>query len=202
VETIAVRLSGRDWLAAWKADVGRMRVRAARPPRLRERVAVRVQLADPSPVSATLLGTVASLHRHDGHHHVDVVPDAESLNAIGMLCAAARGEPVRFLERHLRYLVKLPVMVSCDGAETYATTVSLSQGGCALRWAGALPRIGTTMRLRMGAGPGAAELRGVVCWRSSGGSSPIAGVRFVVSGVPLAVRNLLAEAERAGAPKA
>lgn len=198
----AVRLPPKEWLEAWRPQTVRVIVPAPFAPRLRDKAAVRVQLAG-SPVAATLVGTVLGIHRTDGHPLVELHPDADSLPAIRMLVAAARGQEPRFLQRPIRYLVRMPVVVEWNGAGVYANTTTISEKGCAVRWAGTRPTVGQSVRLRVGSGTRAADIPGVVCWSSDGAGGSLAGVRFAERGGPNAVwAGVLAEALRSGAPQA
>lgn len=198
----AVRLPAKEWLEAWRPQTVRVIVPAPFAPRLRDKAAVRVQLAG-TPVAATLVGTVLGIHRTDGHPLVELHPDADSLPAIRMLVAAARGQEPRFLQRPIRFLVRMPVVVEWNGAGVYANTTTISEKGCAVRWAGTRPTVGQSVRLRVGSGARAADIPGVVCWSSGGTSGSLAGVRFAERGAPNTVwAGVLAEALRSGAPQA
>lgn len=194
-----VRLQSSEWLNAWKPDTSRLSLKTSSAPRLREKVALRIQLASPS-VRATVVGMVVSSHREDQHHRIEFVPEAESLDAVRMLLAAAKGEPVTFRERPPRYLAKLPVLTSRGGASLYVTTLSVSSSGCSLRWSGSLPTVGEAVNLRF-RGTRAVDMRGVVCWRKPASST--VGLRFVERpGAEEAWQALLGEVKKTGAPAA
>ena len=170
-----VRFESAEWLGAWKPDVKRVVLKAPPATRLKDRVAVKVQLANPS-VRATLIGTVVSLQKQERHNRVEVALEADSLDAARMLQAAAQGEPMSFQERQPRYLVKLPVLATTGGPVSYASTVSVSMNGCSLRWSGSLPTVGEAVALSF-RGSRSVELRGVVRWRKPANST--VGLRFV-----------------------
>lgn len=198
----AVRLPPKEWLEAWRPQTVRIIVPAPFAPRLRDKAAVRVQLAGRT-VAATVVGTVVGIHRTEGHPLVELHPDADSLPAVRMLVAAARGQEVRFLQRPIRYLVKMPVVVEWNGSGVYANTTTISEKGCAVRWAGTRPTVGQSVRLRVGNGARAVDIPGVICWASAGTGSSLAGVRFAERGTPSPVwASVLAEALRSGAPQA
>jgi len=197
---IAVQLTAEEWNSAWRPRTGRLVLPSAAPPRLRQAVAARIRLRE-SQVTATVLGTVVSAHRHEGIHRVEVATSQESEAALRMLDAGARGERAAFPPRRARYLIKVPAVVADGQTEVYTTTVSVSEGGCALRWSGGGPPVGTPVRLHLGLGTHAIDVRGVVCWRKAEGPGPQAGVRFA-EGKGAALRHLLAEARQAGAPEA
>jgi hypothetical protein len=202
VLSVAVRLQPSEWLLAWREDTARLRLSVPSALRLRERVAVRIQLSGHS-VSATVLGTVVSVQRHESDRRVELAPDPESLGAVRLLVAAARGEPVRFLQRTPRYLVTLPAVVSCDGLDLYMTASCISAGGCALRWSGPDPIVGRVLGLRLGAGSRTADLQGVVRWRTRFTSSWTVGVRFVDGSRARGHwEGFLTEAAKSGAPRA
>jgi hypothetical protein len=122
---------------------------------------------------------------------------------VGLLTAAARGEPVRFRWRAPRHRVRLPVVVSLGGAGLYLNTTSASQAGCALRWTGSPPSVGQRLALRFGLGLRGVDLRGVVRWRRTSPSSPAVGVQLEVEGAAArAWASLLGEAVRSGLPEA
>jgi len=197
---IAVQLTAEEWISAWRPKNGRLVLPTAAPPRLHQNVAARIQLR-PSAVAATVLGTVVSAHRHEGHHRIEIATGAESDAALKVLDAAARGDTVVFQPRRPRFLVKLPAVVATEGQNRlFTTTVSVSEGGCALRWSGEAPRVGTPLALQLGVGTQAIDLRGVVCWRKAAGPGTQAGVRFL-DGKAAQLRHLLADAKRAGAPE-
>jgi len=198
---LAVRISPTDWLADWRPERSRLLLPVAVPPRLGDKVAARVQLAGLSAV-ATVLGKVVSVHRADRDHRVELAPEQESLAAIAMLSAAARGEPLRFVPRPTRYLVKLPVVVPWGGAQVFTNTFCISPGGCAVRWNGPSLRVGQPIQLRVGAGSRSSGVRGVVCWSEGSGSSQRAGVRFLANGTGNDWRLVIDDAVRAGAPPA
>lgn len=198
----AVRLPPKEWLEAWRPQTVRLIVPAPFAPRLRDKAAVRIQLSG-KPVAATVLGTVVGVHRTDSHPLVELHPEPDSLPAIRMLVAAARGQEVRFLQRPIRYLVKMPVVVEWNGSGVYANTTTISEKGCAVRWAGTRPTVGQSVRLRVGNGARAVDIPGVVCWSSAGGAGSLAGVRFADRGAPIPIwASVLAEALRSGAPQA
>lgn len=194
--TLDVLLESPEWIRAWRAEVGRLTVKTRSAPRLHDKLAVRVQLANPS-VRATVVGTVISSHRQDAYHHVELAVEAESLDAAGMLLAAAKGEPVTFQERPPRYLVQLPVLTSMGGASVYLTTSSVSSNGCSLRWPGVvLPRLGETVNLRF-SGSRSIDMRGVVRWKKPARS--MVGLRFV-DATGDAWKAFLEGVRRSGAP--
>lgn len=197
---ISIRLQPSEWLSAWRQETGRLHLPVTSAPRPGQAIALRVQLSG-QPVGATFTGSVRGVERQQSHHRIEVAPDAESLRAVGLLTAAARGEPVRFRERPLRFLARLPVVVTSNRTTHFMTATSISEGGCSLRWSGLLPSVGQALELRFGIGSRTADLRGVVRWRRLAPSSPAVGVRFGPKGVAAgAWACLLAEAVKAGAP--
>jgi len=166
-------------------------------PRLKERVAVRVRLSGQQS-GATVIGTVTSVHRQAGTFRLELATDATSLGAVRMLAATARGEIHRFPQRAPRYLVKVPIVVSWNGHELCMTMVSISQGGCGLRWSGPLPEVGQALRLRLAIGYRSAGIDGVLCWKAGAAGSSNAGVRLIGTGGADWARAV-AEAARTGA---
>lgn len=196
-----VHLSPQEWLARCRRGGARLLLEVKRAPRLNERLAIRVRL-DHAPVAVTVVGTAASVNRDGDGYRIELAPDADSAPRIRALTAAAQGAPTRFLERAVRYLVKMPVMVGWRGAQVCASTLSVSSGGCAIRWTGPLPGVGEPLQLRFGAGARAAGLRGLVCWRDASAAASTAGIRFLLGGTPVELSALLAEMELSGAPRA
>ncbi len=196
---IDVRFDPADFLGAWKAEGKRVVLKAPPTTRIRDRVAVKVELVNPA-VRATLLGTVVSLQRQERHSCVEVAVEADSMDAARMLLTAARGEHRGFQERQPRYLVNLPVLASTGGAPVYASTRSISVSGCSLRWSGSLPTVGEGIALSF-RGTRSVEMRGVVRWRKP--ASQTLGLRFVEAtrGAD-AWRLLVEEVKKSGAPAA
>ena len=193
------RFESAEWLGAWKADSKRVSLKAPTTTRMKDRVAVKVELVNPS-VRATLLGTVVSLQKQERHNSVEVAVEADSLDAARMLLSAAKGEPTSFRERQPRYLVKLPVLASTGGAPSYASTVSISASGCSLRWSGSLPKVGEAVALSF-RGTRSVEMLGVVRWRKP--ASQTVGLSFMerTRGAD-AWRVLVEDVKKSGAPPA
>lgn len=89
--------------------------------------------------------------------------------------AARPGQPVAFRERARRFRTSLPAVV---GRSVFMVVTSVSEGGCSLRWSGPAPQAGEAIRLRIGAGALACELRGVVRWVKSSSAATHVGVRL------------------------
>lgn len=194
---VAIEIPSDEWLAAWRPGTNRLMVKAASAPRLNEKVALRVKFRDQF-TGATVMGTAVSVEHQVKACRIEMAPDAEGMKAIQLLCAAARGEPVRFVLREPRYVVKLPVFVQWNGERMLTNIVSLSANGCALRWSGRPPTVGQRLQLRVGSGSQAYEVRGVVSWSDSDGGK--LGLRiFAANGARQAWDCLLEEAARAGA---
>jgi hypothetical protein len=191
-----------EWLAAWRPETGRLFLPAHPRLRLRETVAVKVEFAD-RPVGATVVGTVVSILRHVEPFRIEVAPDEESLRAVGLLTAAARGQPVRFRSRPPRHRIRLPVVVSYAGAGILVNTISASEAGCSLRWPGRLPAVGQRLFLRFGVGIRSVDVVGVVRWKRPSPSSPAVGLQLEADGsTARGWTALLAEAVRTGTPEA
>ncbi|HEU4384423.1 MAG TPA: PilZ domain-containing protein [Anaeromyxobacteraceae bacterium] len=193
------RLEPAEWLGAWRADSKRVTLKAPPTTRMKDRVAVRVELVKPS-VRATLLGTVVSLQKHQHYNTVLIAVEPDSLDAAKMLHAAAQGEPRVFHPRQPRYLVKLPVLASTGAAPFYASTVAIGMGGCSLRWSGSPPAVGEAVLLSF-RGTRSVEMQGVVRWRKP--ASQTVGLSFVerVRGSE-AWPALVDEVRNSGAPPA
>jgi hypothetical protein len=196
---VTLQLHSDEWLASWRQATSRLLLRVPEAARLNERLAVRVQFADQF-AAATVTGTAVGVERQEGGSGVELAPDAEGLRAVRLLCAAARGEHIRFLERAPRYQIKVPVYVLWHGERFLTSTLSISDGGCALRWAGPPPGAGQRLDLRIGAGRLAHVVRGVVCWSEGATGVARVGLRVMaMNGARQAWRTMLDEAVRAGA---
>jgi hypothetical protein len=161
----AIEIRTDEWLAAWRQATKRLLVKVPVAPRLNERIALRVQFQDKL-AGATVVGTAVSVQHQE--HRIEMAPDAEGMKAVQLLCAAARGEGVQFVPRERRYLVKLPVFVAWNGWQLLTNIINISEKGCAVRWSGRWPAKGQRLRLRIGSGSRAHEIRSVVCWTDSG----------------------------------
>jgi hypothetical protein len=190
VHHVAIEIRADEWLAAWRQATKRLLVKVPGAPRLNERIALRVQFQD-QPAGATVVGTAVSVE-HQGYR-IEMAPDAEGMKAVRLLCAAARGEALHFVEREPRYLVKLPVFVAWNGERMLTNTINISENGCALRWSGRLPTMGQRLQLRVGSGSRAHEIRSLLCWSDSGEGK--LGLRiFALHGARKAWDSMLGEA--------
>jgi hypothetical protein len=197
---VAISLQPSEMIGAWRGDTTRLLLPTAAAPQLRQKAAVRIQLAG-QPVGATIVGTVVSAHGEGRNHRIELAPDGDSMRAVRMLLAAAKGEPVPFMQRAMRYLVRLPVAVAWGGGDVYMTTFCISEGGCGLKWSGPSPKVGQRLRLRFGVGRAATEVQGSICWLATGGS-PTVGVRFEAGSATAAWGRMFADVARSGAPLA
>lgn len=198
---VSVLLEPAQMVDSWRADTGRLLVPSPTAPARGQRVALRVQLAG-SPAAATLLCKVVGHHRLQALHRLELAPETEAVPALRMLLAAARGEPIRFPERQVRWLARLPVMVAIGEGLVYMHSWSIAEGGCGLSWSGPRPEVGQALRLRFGVSRGT-EVDGVVRWVSGTGPAVTAGVE--IGGGPGAAAgwaSVLAEVARSGAPRA
>ena len=197
---LAIALQPAQLLEAWRQDTGRLvlpGVLAARP---QQKTAVRIRI-EGRLIEATIFGTVVSSNGSGARQATELAPDGEGLRALRLLAAAARGEPIRFLQRAPRYSARLPVFVDFPGSRVYMATFSVSESGCGLVWSGSMPSMGQSLRLRFGAGMRSAELRGVVCWTRDTRPGAAVGVRLVHGRASsVAWEGLLVEARKSGAP--
>jgi len=171
-----VRFTPEEWSSAWLPQSKRLLLPLPGKPGVRERVAVRLELAGHI-VQATVLGSVTRLHRNGAALKAEVEPDPASLSAIALFDAAARGQAVRFRDRPRRWVAKLPVAVLGRNGAAVMITTNVSPGGCSLRWSGAPPAVNQILRLRFGMGPRSTELDGSVRW-VRGGQATTVGIRF------------------------
>ena len=203
MRSVFVNLEGAQFLGGWRPETGVLFLPALSESRVGEVVAVRVGIYGQA-IRATLFGKVA-LVRRVGRPAlppgVELSLDKASLPAAGFLAAAARGEPVSFRERSPRYAVERRLSVGHGKEQLETTTLNVSEGGCALRWAGPLPLVGDMVTFRMGAGLFAPTARAVVCWNQPGGAvERSVGLRVIGEGrAGKAWRALVVEAIQSGA---
>jgi hypothetical protein len=197
VHHVAIVLQSDEWLAAWRQSTKRLLVMVPGAPRLNERIALRVRFQDQL-AGATVVGTAVSVEHQHPASRIEMVPDPEGMRAVHLLCAAARGEAMRFVEREPRYLAKVAVFVEWRGERLLTNAISLSENGCALRWSGQAPPRGERIHLRIGGGPRAHEISAVVRWTDSGGGK--LGLQiFALNGARKAWSDIVQETARAGA---
>src|SRR6266545_1836951 len=138
LHSIALNLEAAQYLAGWRPQAGTLFLPALSEGRVHDEVAVRVGIFG-HPIRATLSGTI-SLVRRVGRPSlppgIDLALDRVSLPAANFLALAARGEQVSFRERAPRYVIEQRILVTREGEEREATTLNLSEGGCAVTWTG------------------------------------------------------------------
>ena len=203
MHSVSVNLEPPQFLAGWRPETGALFLPALSESRVGDEVAVRVGIYGQA-IRATLFGKVA-LVRRVGRPAlppgVELSLDRGSLPAAGFLALAARGEPFNFRERSPRFAAERPLKVNHAEAVSDATTVNLSEGGCALRWPGQLPLVGDVVGIRLGDGLFAPTARAVVCWNQPGG--PVersVGLRVIAEGrAGKAWRALVSDVARSGA---
>jgi hypothetical protein len=203
VHSVSVNLDPPQFLAGWRPETGALFLPTLSESRVGDEVAVRVGIYGQA-IRATLFGKV-SLVRRVGRPAlppgVELALDRGSLPAAGFLAMAARGEPFNFRERSPRFAAERALLVVQGGDSVVTTTLNVSEGGCAVRWAGPLPLVGDLVQLRLGNGLFAPSARAVVCWNQPGG--PVersVGLRVIASGrAGKAWRALVADVARSGA---
>lgn len=206
LHSVALNLEATQYLAGWRPEASTLFLPALSDGRVGDEVAVRLGIFGRT-IRATVFGTVA-LVRRVGRPSlppgVELVLDPMSVPAAHFLALAARGEQVTFRERAPRFVVERTVFVARDGVESEATTLNVSDGGCAVLWTGPLPMVGEVLGFKTGAGFFAGSGRAVVCWNALGGATPRAvGLRIDPEGrVAKGWRAVCAEAARAGARRA
>ena len=203
MHSVSVNLDPPQFLAGWRPETGALFLPALSESRVGDEVAVRVGIYGQA-IRATLFGKVA-LVRRVGRPAlppgVELNLDRGSLPAAGFLALAARGEPFNFRERSPRFAAERRLAVTAAGAPEETVTINLSEGGCAVRWAGPLPLVGDVVTIRLGSGLFAPSARAVVCWNQPGG--PVersAGLRVIAEGrAGKAWRALVADVAKSGA---
>jgi hypothetical protein len=203
VHSVAVNLDAAQYLAGWRPEAGSLFLPTLSDSRVGAFVAVRVGIYGHS-IRATLFGKVA-LVRRVGRPAlppgVELHLDKISLAAAGFLALAARGEPVTFTERQPRWSHERPLVVVHGGAAQTAATLNVSEGGCAVQWAGQLPLVGDVVEIRLGDGVFAPRAKAIVCWNQPGGAvERSVGLRIVSGGrAARAWRALVEKVARSGA---
>ena len=172
LHSVALNLEPGRYLTWWRSDAGALFLPAVSEGRVGDEVAVRIGILGQS-IRATVFGTV-SLVRRFGRPSlppgVELTLDRMSLPAATFLALAAQGEKVSFRERAPRFVFARPLLVTRDREPLATSTLNVSEGGCALRWAaGLLPGVGDVLTIRLGEGLFAASARAVVCWNSAAG---------------------------------
>ncbi|WP_242345672.1 PilZ domain-containing protein [Anaeromyxobacter terrae] len=200
---MSVSLEPAQFLAGFRPESGSLFVAALSESRVGDEVALRVGIYGQT-IRATIFGKV-SLVRRVGRPAlppgVEVQLDRGSLAAAGFLAAAARGEPVSFRERAPRYVVARRMIVEHGGNLFETATVNVAEGGCAMRWPGALPLVGGEVLLKLRSGLFPPTARAIVCWNQAGGAGDrTVGLRVVLQGrAGRAWRALVADVARSGA---
>jgi PilZ domain-containing protein len=203
VHSVSVNLEPPQFLAGWRPETGALFLPALSEARVGDEVAVRVGIYGQA-IRATLFGKVA-LVRRVGRPAlppgVELSLDKASLPAAGFLALAARGEPFNFRERSPRFAAERRLVVTCVKEVIETTSLNLSDGGCAVRWAGQLPLVGDLVTIKLGSGLFAPSARAVVCWNQPGG--PVergVGLRVIAEGrAGKAWKALLTDVARSGA---
>ncbi len=203
MHSVSVNLDAAQYLAGWRPEAGTLFLPTLSESRVGALVAVRVGIYGQA-IRATLFGKIA-LVRRVGRPAlppgVELHLDKISLAAAGFLAMAARGEPVTFKERQPRWAHERPLAVEHGGVSHPATTLNLSEGGCAVRWTGQLPLVGDVVKIRLGEGLFAASAEAIVCWTQPGGAvDRSVGLRIVSSGRGgRAWRSLVEKVAKSGA---
>jgi hypothetical protein len=203
VHSVSVNLEPSQFLAGWRPETGSLFLPALSESRVGDEVAVRVGIYGQA-IRATLFGKVA-LVRRVGRPAlppgVELSLDRGSLPAAGFLALAARGEPFNFRERSPRFSAERPLRVTHADVPVEAATINISEGGCAVRWAGQLPLVGDVVQIKLGDGLFAPSARAVVCWNQPGGPMERSvGLRVISEGrAGKAWRALVSNVARSGA---
>jgi len=165
--SLALLLDGNAYLASWRPEKGTLFLPAAPPGAIGDEVAVRVGIAGQTP-RVNLFGTIGLIRvsgRPSMPPGVEVVLDPASLPAARFLAIAARGESFSFRDRLPRWAVARRLSALWNGLRHEATTLNVSEGGCALHWNAAAPPIHEAIAVRVSDGLFGASAQAVVCWR-------------------------------------
>jgi hypothetical protein len=204
LRSVTVHVEPSQFLAGWREQAGTVFLPTLSEGRVGDRVAVRVGIYG-HPIRATLFGKIG-LVRRVGRPAlppgVELHLERNSLAAAAFLAMAARGEPVRFQERSPRWSARRSLRLEHGGASFEATTVNVSDGGCAVLWPGQLPLVGDVVAVRLKEGLFAPRLRAIVCWNQPGAAAErMAGLKVIADGRGgRAWRALVAEVARESPP--
>lgn len=194
---VEVALRPEELVAGWRPEYRRLVLLLPAPPRLQQRLAVRLTLRGLG-VAATVTGRVVSAAAAGRVHRIELVPDDARVRAVEKLVSVACGENVDYQPRAPRFLASLPAVVHGALGPTFMTTMSVSERGCSLAWTGPVPAVGAPLDLRLGAGGRTVSVRSVVAWTSQAARSVTVGLRFEPGTSP-AWRSIFGDVERSGA---
>jgi hypothetical protein len=206
LHSVSINLGTRQYLAGYEPGKNSLFLPLLSEARVGDEVAVRIGIVGQT-IRATVFGKV-SLVRRQGRPAfppgIELVLDPHSVAAAKYLASAARGEPITFKERQRRYAHERRLTLR-HGAETVeASTLNVSERGCALRWPGRFPPVGDVVGIRIGDGMFAPTARAIVCWNHAPGPvESSVGLRILGEGrAGRAWLALVAEVARTGAPAA
>jgi hypothetical protein len=203
VHSVSLNLEAAQFLAGWRPEGRSIFLPTLSEARVGDAAAVRVGIFGQA-IRATVFGKVSAVRRVGRPAlppGVELLLDPASVPAVGFLAMAARGEPVTFRERSPRFNVERGLIAVHAKVEVHVTTINVSEGGCALRWAGTLPLVGDVVRLELGSGFFSPSARAVVCWNLPGeGRDQAVGLRVIAEGrAGRAWHGLVAQIARSGA---
>jgi hypothetical protein len=203
VHSISVNLEPSQFLAGWRPESGAIFLPTLSEARVGDEVAARIGVLGQT-IRATVFGRIAGVRRVGRPTlppGIDLRLDPGSIPAAGFLAMAARGEPVNFKERAPRFLAERVIHLVQGPRLLPVTTTNVGDGGCSIRWSGALPPVGEVMLVRLGAGFFAPRAEAVVCWSLEPAEAERSiGVRLLAAGrASRHWRSLVADVARSGA---
>ncbi len=205
MNSIAVNLEPRQYLAGWRPDAGVVFLPALSESRVGEQVVARIGIMG-QPVRATVYGKVAMVRRVGRPSlppGIEIALERASLPAARFLAQAANGEPVAWRNRAPRYAVERQIQVTLQNGSVQALTRTISEGGCSLAWPSTVPAptAGELVALRIAQGFFAPVTGGIVAWSGGIGEDGVVGVRIVPEGRGgRSWRSLIDEATRLRSP--
>lgn len=132
-----------------------------------------------------LSGTPVTYRRRPpllGEHTEEVLEEAGCRSRKPGATAPAEAAE-RTLRRPPRYAAELALRIALDGEIAAGTTINLSDGGCALRVNGLLPRVGDEVTIDLTGRQVGALARAIVCWsRPGAGTERTVGLRVIGDG--------------------
>lgn len=174
-----------EYLHGWNRSGARLFLPVREPVPLGSRISRRIAIRGTG-ISATITGSVVAARRVGGP---GVMPgiflalSERGLAAAVYLERVARGLPVEWNERDPRFVVTWRVRLRGPAGGFRATTVDVSEQGCAVVWDGPAPRVGEEVAIRPSLLAPAVPAR--VCWaRPRDGYGQVAGLRIEAEGWP------------------
>jgi len=149
-----------------------------------------------------LSGTPVTYRRRPpllGEHTDEVLGEAAG-ELRSVVTSPPAPERLRSRRRPPRYAAELALAVEHYGRTASTSTINVSDGGCAVRWTGHVPRVGDDVTVKVETGFLGARARAIVCWsRPNGAHERTVGLRVIGELGATAWGALVADVVRSGA---